>query len=117
VQVSDELNIDLAADGRIYGIELLNANAQLARGRGLVLQKRHNGAESNAEPGDLARQPKNLDSLSISPNDTRDAASGKRVCFFPAAGTGRFYRTFEIVLGVKNPWMMFAAAVKEVECT
>jgi uncharacterized protein YuzE len=27
--VSDELNIDLAPDGTIYGIELLNANEQL----------------------------------------------------------------------------------------
>jgi len=38
VQVSDELNVDLAADGTIYGIELLNANVQLARGKGLVLE-------------------------------------------------------------------------------
>ncbi len=30
VQVSDELNVDLAADGTIYGIELLNANEQLS---------------------------------------------------------------------------------------
>lgn len=30
VRVSDELNIDMAPDGTIYGIELLNANAQLA---------------------------------------------------------------------------------------
>ncbi len=30
VRVSDELNVDLAPDGRIYGIELLNANEQLA---------------------------------------------------------------------------------------
>ncbi len=29
IQVSDELNIDLAPDGTVYGIELLNANAQL----------------------------------------------------------------------------------------
>lgn len=29
LQISDELNIDIAPDGRIYGIELLNANAQL----------------------------------------------------------------------------------------
>ena len=32
VCVSDELNIDLAPDGRIYGIELLNANEQLQGG-------------------------------------------------------------------------------------
>ena len=29
VSVSDELNVDIAADGSIYGIELLNANEQL----------------------------------------------------------------------------------------
>lgn len=29
VRVSDELNVDLAPDGTVYGIELLNANAQL----------------------------------------------------------------------------------------
>ena len=29
LQVSDELNIDIAPDGRVYGIELLNANRQL----------------------------------------------------------------------------------------
>ena len=29
VQVSDELNVDLAPDGTVYGIELLNANVQL----------------------------------------------------------------------------------------
>ena len=32
VRVSDSLNIDLAPDGTVYGIELLNANEQL-RGR------------------------------------------------------------------------------------
>jgi uncharacterized protein YuzE len=29
IHVSDELNIDIAPDGTVYGIELLNANAQL----------------------------------------------------------------------------------------
>jgi uncharacterized protein YuzE len=29
VRVSDELNVDIAPDGTVYGIELLNANAQL----------------------------------------------------------------------------------------
>ena len=33
IRLSDEVNIDLAADGSVYGIELLNANAQL-RGAG-----------------------------------------------------------------------------------
>jgi uncharacterized protein YuzE len=39
LQVSDELNIDIAPDGRVYGIELLNANKQLRgqdRGRLIV---------------------------------------------------------------------------------
>ncbi len=29
IKISDELNIDLAPDGTIYGVELLNANEQL----------------------------------------------------------------------------------------
>ncbi|GJD20413.1 hypothetical protein RIVM261_053690 [Rivularia sp. IAM M-261] len=29
IQVSDEMNIDIAPDGTIYGIELLDANNQL----------------------------------------------------------------------------------------
>ena len=29
IQVSDELKVDIAADGLVYGIELLNANEQL----------------------------------------------------------------------------------------
>ena len=39
LRVSDELNIDLAPDGTVYGIELLNANAQLhgAEGASLVV--------------------------------------------------------------------------------
>jgi uncharacterized protein YuzE len=32
-QVSDEINIDLSADGKVYGIELLNAKEQLIRGK------------------------------------------------------------------------------------
>ncbi len=31
LKVSEELNIDLASDGTIYGIELLNANEQIHR--------------------------------------------------------------------------------------
>ena len=39
VRLSDELNVDLAPDGAVYGIELLNANEQLrgADGGFLVL--------------------------------------------------------------------------------
>jgi uncharacterized protein YuzE len=29
IRVSDELNVDVAPDGTVYGIELLNANKQL----------------------------------------------------------------------------------------
>ena len=29
IHISDELNIDIAPDGTVYGIELLNANEQL----------------------------------------------------------------------------------------
>lgn len=32
IRISDELNTDLALDGTVYGIELLNANEQLAPG-------------------------------------------------------------------------------------
>lgn len=32
IRISDELNIDVAADGTVYGVELLNANRQLAVG-------------------------------------------------------------------------------------
>ncbi|MEW6608214.1 MAG: DUF2283 domain-containing protein [bacterium] len=31
IRVSDELNVDIAPDGTIYGLELLNANEQLNR--------------------------------------------------------------------------------------
>lgn len=37
IRVSDELNIDLAPDGSIYGFELLNANEQLAALGGRVI--------------------------------------------------------------------------------
>ena len=32
LRISEELNIDLSPDGTVYGIELLNANEQLALG-------------------------------------------------------------------------------------
>lgn len=31
IRISDELVVDMAPDGTVYGIELLNANAQLQR--------------------------------------------------------------------------------------
>ena len=30
IRISDEINIDIAPDGSIYGLELLNANEQVA---------------------------------------------------------------------------------------
>jgi uncharacterized protein YuzE len=38
VHIRDELNIDVAPDGTVYGIELLNANRQLAVGPGGELE-------------------------------------------------------------------------------
>ncbi len=32
IRVSDELNVDIAPDGSVYGVELLNANEQLRAG-------------------------------------------------------------------------------------
>ena len=37
ISVSDELNVDLAPDGTVYGVELLNANAQLRSADGGAL--------------------------------------------------------------------------------
>jgi uncharacterized protein YuzE len=31
IKISDEINVDIAPDGTIYGIELLNANKQLRK--------------------------------------------------------------------------------------
>ncbi len=47
IRVSDELNVDLAPDGTIYGIELLNANEQLRAGDGgqIVVVDEANGEE------------------------------------------------------------------------
>jgi len=47
IRVSDELNVDIAPDGSVYGIELLNANEQLraADGGQLVLVDEVDGRE------------------------------------------------------------------------
>jgi len=37
LKISDEVNIDIAADGTICGIELLNANEQLADDHGRLI--------------------------------------------------------------------------------
>jgi len=55
IHVSDELNVDLAPDGTIYGIELLNANKQLRgedRGKLVVVNE---ASDKHAElPLDVA---------------------------------------------------------------
>ena len=47
IRVSNELNVDLAPDGSVYGIELLNANEQLraADNGKLILVDEANGRE------------------------------------------------------------------------
>ena len=47
VRVSEELNVDIAPDGTVYGIELLNANEQLRGSDGgqLVLVDEAEGRE------------------------------------------------------------------------
>jgi uncharacterized protein YuzE len=37
IKISDEMNIDIAADGTVYGVELLNANEQLTRDNGALI--------------------------------------------------------------------------------
>lgn len=45
LKISDEVNIDLAADGSIYGIELLNANEQLAEDQGRLIVETGRGRQ------------------------------------------------------------------------
>ncbi len=49
IRIGDELNIDLAPDGTVYGIELLNANVQLrgADGGRLVVVNEASGRETD----------------------------------------------------------------------
>ena len=49
LQVSDELNIDIAPGGRVYGIELLNANKQLRAQDGGRLIVRNEAAGEELE--------------------------------------------------------------------
>lgn len=55
IQISDELSIDLAPDGMVYGIEFMNANEQLQRdvaGKVLVI---------NEATGESSELPLNID--------------------------------------------------------
>jgi uncharacterized protein YuzE len=59
IRVSDELNIELAPDGLIYGIELLNANAQLLGDEGRIVVDQAGAERTLAlaiEPGPQGRQ-------------------------------------------------------------
>ncbi len=51
IHVSDEINVDLAPDGTVYGIELLNANVQFAREDAgqLVLQNEATGERTEVK--------------------------------------------------------------------
>ena len=51
IRVSDELNVDLAPDGTISGIELLNANRQrrMDRDEALVVTNASSGASSSVK--------------------------------------------------------------------
>jgi uncharacterized protein YuzE len=37
IKISDDMNIDIGPDGTVYGVELLNANEQLATDRGALI--------------------------------------------------------------------------------
>ena len=43
IHISDELNIDLSPDGKIYGIELLNANEQLSKDKKITFTDESTG--------------------------------------------------------------------------
>jgi uncharacterized protein YuzE len=51
IQVSEELNVDLARDGTIYGVELLNANEQLAKGTSFVFENVTTGRREKLSVG------------------------------------------------------------------
>lgn len=37
IKIRDDMNIDIAPDGTVYGVELLNANEQLTRDQGALI--------------------------------------------------------------------------------
>ena len=37
IKISDDMNIDIAPDGTVYGVELLNPNEQLTRDHGALI--------------------------------------------------------------------------------
>jgi len=58
VHVSDALNVDMAPDGTVYGIELLNANEQLcAEADGHLVAVSKIGASMSEEPLTVYEEP------------------------------------------------------------
>lgn len=58
LEISDAVNIDIAPDGTVYGIELLNANEQLAEGRGTLVVDAGGRHQANAMTPSPPRQPR-----------------------------------------------------------
>lgn len=50
LHLSDEINIDIAPDGSVYGIELLNANALLQADEGRLLLVNETSGEQREVP-------------------------------------------------------------------
>ncbi len=46
IKISDEVNIDITPDGKIYGVELLNANEQLKQNGELIFLNEATGKET-----------------------------------------------------------------------
>jgi uncharacterized protein YuzE len=43
IRVSEDVNVDVGADGSVYGIELLDAKSQLGSGRKITLRDKASG--------------------------------------------------------------------------
>ncbi len=72
IRVSDELNVDIAPDGTIYGIELLNANEQLRgeeQGKLVVV---------NTQKGDRNEIPLEVEPSATVLREKSDKPYGKR---------------------------------------
>ena len=50
IRISEELNVDLAPDGTVYGVELLNANEQLRGEDGQLIVVNEASGESTLVP-------------------------------------------------------------------
>ncbi len=57
LKISDEANIDLAPDGTVYGIELVNANAPLAEDEGNLIVELEGKRREIALRGSVAGDP------------------------------------------------------------